>query len=48
MRILVWIYLLSPTWSKCHLDLDEGLVTVCQQVFGLPVVDSHHPQQQMP
>lgn len=39
---------MSPTWSERHLDLDKGLVTICQQVFGLPVVDPHHPQQQMP
>lgn len=35
------------TWSEGHLDLDEGFVTVSQQVFGLPVVDSHHPKEQM-
>ena len=33
--------------SECHLDLDKGLITIGQEVLGLPRVDSHHTQQKM-
>jgi hypothetical protein len=39
-----WVTTTSP---EGHLDLDEGLVAVGQQVLGLPRVDTHHPQQQV-
>lgn len=35
------------TWPKSHFDLDEGFITVSKQVLGLPVVDSHHPKEQV-
>ena len=34
-------------WSESHLDLDERLVAVRQEVLGLPAVDPHHAKQQV-
>ncbi len=39
-----WVTTTSP---EGHLDLDEGLVAVGQQVLGLARVDTHHAQQQV-
>jgi hypothetical protein len=39
-----WVTTTSP---EGHLDLDEGLIAVGQQVLGLPRVDPHHAQQQV-
>lgn len=35
------------TWSKSHFDLDESFITVSKQILGLPVVNSHHPKEQV-
>lgn len=35
------------TWSKSHFDLNESFITVSKQILGLPVVNSHHPKEQV-
>ena len=42
--LVSWVTTTSP---EGHLDLDEGLVAVGQQVLGLARVDTHHAQQQV-
>lgn len=35
------------TRPESHLDFNKGFIAVSKQVLGLPVVDSHHAQQQV-
>lgn len=36
------------TWAKGCLHFGQSFAAVSQEVLGFPVVDPHHPEQQVP